>query len=253
MMEKRRVPTVKPIAVYHKILIAVLSRSFLPIALYWLIAFLLSIYITKSPVIPVLIFIGGIAGTAFVIWNTRHSKIEYYADAVVIATPMQTDTVFLDDIDDLLLEFNTSRNRRASLFNNDLPRVGYTTYSLKHHNGLTAHFSDEYQDYEKVVERLKEQIHQVDGALPRMINMLNEGGKITFFQFTATKEGIMAENGEYRAWSQLRLLPAEYPRKQRLAERDKRPATSKLIIWVHLPTHRSMVFDGLLEHFIAPY
>jgi hypothetical protein len=249
---QKDLPKGKPIAIYPKLLILALFRSFFGFVILWLIAFWASMQIVKNNIATVFIIFIGLAFIAYIVWHTKRSKIEYYADAIVFYSPFRHDVLLLNEIKDLVLEFVGGR-RRPTILSDDSMRIGYTRYWLEDRDGLTVAITDEYQAYEELLEHIQKCIRKDDGALQQMIMQLNEGGKMTFLQFTITREGIMAENGEFRTWSELKLFHAKFPSRIRLAERHKKPATSKQIIWVELPTRRSVVFEGLLEHFITPY
>ncbi|MBI1279647.1 MAG: hypothetical protein GC179_16080 [Anaerolineaceae bacterium] len=241
----------KPVAVYPKLFAAVLLRSFLPIG-FFLVLFWSIAYAMQNNILSTLIIFIGIMAIIFAVWHTKRSKIEYYSDALVICSPFRRDMILLNEIDDLVLEFVAGRRRTSIFLDDDFPRIGYTRYWLVRQNGSTVHFSDEYQAYEELVELLKTIVYKANGPLSHMLAKINDGGKMTFLQFTASREGMTAEDGDFRAWSQLKLINAEFPRRIRLAEGYKKRSTSKPVIWIKLPTRRSLVFEGVIKFFLAP-
>lgn len=244
-------PAGEPINVYPKLLVAALSRTFflgwVLLVLFWAIA-----HAMQNNILSSLIIFIGIIGIIFAVWHTKHSKIEYYTDALIIYSPFHRNVIFLNEIDDLILEFVAGRRRTSIFLDDDFPRIGYTRYWIMRRNGSTVHFSDEYEAYEELVELLKTIVYKANGPLSHMVAKLNDGGKMTFLQFTATKEGMTAEDGDFRAWSQLKLIDVEFPRRIRLDEKNKKRTTGKQVTWIKLPTRRSLVFEGVIKFFLAP-
>ena len=177
---------------------------------------------------------------SFIYWNNLRTKVERYQDALVIYSTSEHNVFYFTDI----VLFSSEYIERAKGLN-------YTQYTLQRLDGVKMSFPNTLEAIEELLGLLETKVGEPKSFLEESIEKLKRGEKIVFSQFTVTAQGITAENGEFRAWSDINIGQEGNNHRLVFRERNKPALMGGQAVWAPLPKQNTSILEKLVYYFQA--